>query len=107
MRRPNADHENLSFRFKDTIQDRFWKYHREYPQVYRELVKYALEAKRAGRRVGIRMIWERMRWYFYVEKPEDDEFKLNDHFTSRYARLIEEQEPELKGFFELRELRAL
>lgn len=92
--------------FGKTIQERFEEFHKRCPQVYRELVRFALEAKRAGRRVGIRMIWERMRWYFYVERLEDEDYKLNDHYTSRYARLIDEQEVDLKGFFELRKLRS-
>ena len=92
--------------FDPTIQERFEDFHRRCPQVYRELVRFALEAKRHGRRVGIRMIWERMRWYFYVERLDDEDYKLNDHYTSRYARLIDHQEPELNGFFELRKLRA-
>ena len=35
-----------------------------------------------------------------------DGFKLNNNFTSRYARLIEREHPELRGFFRKRRLRA-
>ena len=31
-------------------------------------------------------------------------FKLNDHYTSRYARLIMEREPDLRGIFRTRKL---
>ena len=34
------------------------------------------------------------------------EFKLNNDFTSRYARLIMQQEPDLEDFFEVRVLRS-
>ena len=34
------------------------------------------------------------------------DYKLNDHYRSRYVRLIIEKHPELEGFFELRELKA-
>jgi hypothetical protein len=37
--------------------------------------------------------------------PRED-FKLNDHYTSRYARLIVAHEPDLAELFELRRLRA-
>lgn len=89
-----------------SIEERFMAFHANNPAVYRELVLRAREARAAGRRVGIRMLWERMRWTFYVERREED-FKLNDQYTSRYARLIMEQEPDLARFFETRTLRAV
>jgi hypothetical protein len=31
---------------------------------------------------------------------------LNDHYTSFYARMVDEREMDLKGFFELRKQRS-
>lgn len=88
------------------IDEDFKRFHAENPQVYSLLVQFSRVAKESGRkRFGIRMIWERMRWYVAIE-TKGDEYKLNDHWHSRYARLIMEQEPDLAGFFETRELRA-
>lgn len=101
-----AVNENFSLSFDGTMQQRFEDFHRGHPDVYRELVKRAREAARSGHRCGIRMIWERMRWHFYIEMSGDDEYKLNNNYTSRYARLIEDQEPDLRDFFEKRELRS-
>jgi len=46
-----------------------------------------------------------MRWELFVGVDVDrgeSPFKLNDHLTSRYARLIMEREPDLHAFFETR-----
>jgi hypothetical protein len=39
-------------------------------------------------------------------KTVGDDFKLNNNYHSRYARLIMEREPGLDGFFETRGLRS-
>lgn len=90
-----------------TISERFWEFHRAHPAVYQHLRRFALEAKARGReRLGIKAIWERLRWYVAVEARDVDGFKLNNNYTSRYARLLMRQERDLEGFFETRELRA-
>lgn len=97
---------SLAFDRERDIQANFEKFHAENPQVYTLLVKYARQAKAAGRkRFSIKSIYERMRWYMTVEAEANGGFKLNDHYTSRYARLIMQQEEDLVDFFELRELK--
>jgi hypothetical protein len=41
-----------------------------------------------------------------MQTTGDAGFKLNDHFTSRYARLLMQREPDLYGLFETRAVRA-
>jgi hypothetical protein len=41
-----------------------------------------------------------------VERDFGEEYKFQDHYTSRYSRLLAEEVPELAEFFELRRLRA-
>ena len=90
-----------------TIQNRFERFHIRHPEVYDELVRLAEAAQYVGRRhIGIRMLWERMRWTFTIERDADEDFKLNDHYHSRYVRLICELRPDLAGMFHLRELRS-
>ena len=88
----------------------FEEFHEANPVVYLELAKLARQAKQRGLgRVGIRMLWERLRWHFAVEvtpTPGTEPFRLNDHLTSRYARLLMAQEPDLRGLFETREIRS-
>ncbi len=89
-----------------TIEDRFREFHAAHPQVYAELVRLAREAKARGRRrIGIKMLWEVVRWNLYLT-PQGEEFKLNNSYTSRYARLIQRNEPALADLFETRVLKS-
>lgn len=85
---------------------RFRAFHKANPHVYRELLRLARIARRNRKKVGIRMLWEVMRWNLTIVTHDDfSNFKLNDHYHSRYARLLN-REPELLGVFELRQLRT-
>jgi len=90
-----------------TIQERFEKFHSENPKVYEILVRFAREAKQAGqKKLGVKLLVERARWELMFFTKTDDGFKINNSYTSRYARLIMDQEPDLKDFFELRKTLA-
>ena len=90
-----------------TIAQKFCQYHEQNPEVYRTLVRLARQMKARGyRRVGIKMLFEVARYHLMLQTADPDGFKLNNNYTSRYARLIMESEPDLKGFFELRELKG-
>jgi hypothetical protein len=81
----------------------FERFHAENPHIYFRLRDLALEAKAAGKRVGIRLCWEKLRWDLTVTtKRGADAPKLNDWFPPYYSRLLMEQEPELHDFFEVR-----
>lgn len=83
----------------------FLAFHEAHPQVYAALVRLTREAVAAGRtKVGAKALWERLRWEFSLHTGETP--NLNNSFTSRYARLIAEREPDLAGVFEFRELRS-
>lgn len=86
----------------------FRQFHHDNPRVYAELVRLARHARiRGHKRIGIRMLWEVTRWNLTVEtRDTNSDFKLNDHYHSRYARLIMAQEADLEGVFELRELKT-
>lgn len=84
-------------------QAAFEKFHRENPILYAELVRLAREAKAAGaERLGIRQLWERLRWWLRFEVKRDGDYGLNDHLTAHYSRLIMDREPDLANFFETR-----
>jgi hypothetical protein len=85
---------------------RFLDWHEANPHVYRTLVALAREAVRRGkRRIGMKALWERARWDLELD-TEGDEFRLNNNFTSRFARLIEAREPDLRNLFATRRLRS-
>lgn len=90
-----------------TIQDRFDAFHAQHPEVYRELVRIARLVKSSGlSHYSIDACVQRVRWFFRFEHPDRRDFKINDHFSSRYARLIGQREPDLRTFFETRKLKA-
>jgi len=90
---------------KVTLDAQFEEFHKNNPDVYRELVRLARMMKARGhKRIGIKMLWEVLRWERAMKTTDQTEWKLNNNYTSRYARLIMENEPDLKGFFVTRGL---
>ena len=82
-----------------------WReFHRDNPLVYGELRRMALELVRAGRkRYGMHGLFEVLRWHRARLQTTDVDFKINDHHAPFYARLLMMREPELEGFFILKE----
>jgi len=94
---PLTDDPNLS------LAERFSAFHEANPHVYSGLRDLALQLKRRGReRYGLKGLFEILRWRHALETTDAD-FKLNNSYTSLYARLLMANEPELDGFFEVRE----
>ncbi len=89
-----------------TLQERFEQFHAENSHVYHSLVALAKSWKSKGHdHASIAMFYEVLRYeYGLTITPAD--FKLNNSYRSRYARMIMANEPDLAGFFDLRELKA-
>lgn len=95
------------FEFEAVSDAAFEAYHAANPQIYEAVVRFSLELKRRGRwHLGMKAVFERLRWWSNVEATTGDAFKLNNNWTSRYARLVMKNEPELTGFFETRARRT-
>jgi hypothetical protein len=92
----------------DEIQREFLKYHQANPHVYKFLVRFArealqeLEARGKARCYGIAACVERARWHINFEVKGFPDFKLNNDYRARYARLIMKTEADLRGVFALR-----
>lgn len=87
-----------------TIREAFLRFHHENPHVYKELVRLSRQLIEHGtRRIGIKMLFEVLRWQHLIRTRGDD-FKLNNNYHSYYARMIMAREPDLRGVFELRKL---
>lgn len=90
----------------ETIQQRFESFHAHNPWVYAALESLTLDWLSRGRkRIGIKMLFEILRWQ-YGRSTTGDEFKLNNNYPSRYARLLIENHPEWADVFHTRELKA-
>lgn len=95
---------------KPTLDEIFAQFHRDNPEIYATLVRLARAAKAKGRtRLGMKMLWEVMRWELLMDRPEDKsqrEYALNNNYHSRYARMIMANEIDLAGIFETRSLKT-
>ena len=116
-----------------TIEQAFTEYHEENPEVFEMFRKYLLQIVNSNLsktvsierlqaekkiRTSSKMIINRIRWEIAtvgiqapnseenVKEGKFDSFKINDAFTSRYARLFCDQNPEWSFLFNLRNLRS-
>lgn len=89
---------------------RFFEFHTANPHVYEELVRRARvwRQRHGHRKLAIATLFEVCRWFHYMETddPNGAAWMLNNSYRSFYARLIMEQEPDLAGVFETRQLHA-
>lgn len=89
-----------------TLDDRFQQFHKDNPHVYDKLVSMTRQLKEKGhKKVGMQMLFEVLRWNSMMRTVSHD-YKLNNDYCSRYARLIMDQEQDLEGIFELRRITA-
>lgn len=91
-----------------TTQENFEDFHALNPHLYVVFRRMALGLARAGRnRFGMAMLYEVVRWdYLTTTNHGDHDFKINNNYQGRYARLLMQNEPELADVFELRKLRT-
>ena len=94
----------------NTIKSKFLKFHRENPHVYDRLVQLCRDFRSQFPRVekcAIALMWERLRWVSYIDVLRDEtaeKYKLNNNYKAEYARFIMRREPDMEGFFNIREL---
>ncbi len=100
-----------------TIQDAFRMFDKDNPAVYSHFKRLALTAIALGKKkISSKMIINVIRWEVFIETTEktlftdaegDKAFKINDAYTSRYARKFIQDFPDHKDKFELREIRSV
>lgn len=92
---------------EDRIEREFKDFNQEHPEVYAQLVKLARTWQANGTaKLGIATLFEVLRWNSHLNPNHHGGYKLNNNYRALYARLIMDQEPDLKGIFELRERTA-
>lgn len=91
-----------------TPRERFEAFHQRNPRVLTELERMtALMVRRGRKRIGIKMLFEVLRWNYYLTTDDpDSEYRLNNNYTAYYARLIIARHPEWGDVFVLRETRG-
>ena len=85
------------------LQERFNAFNQRNPRIYDKLKTLALRLKRVGaRKYGMKALFEILRYNALLQS--DQKFKLCNSHAPYYARLLMKQEPELAGFFTVKEL---
>lgn len=93
-----------------TIQFAFEQFHSDNPDVYEHFKRFAFAWLNTGaKKISAKQICGRIRWFIQVETTGkfSEDFKLNDAFTSRYARMFEKDYPQHDNKFEKRTIRSL
>lgn len=93
-----------------TTLSQFERYHGDNPHIYEGLKALAIRAKNAGfKAMGINRLHEILRWDLELaakSDPQGDNYNLNNNYRPFYARLLMQQEPDLRGFFRTRHMEA-
>lgn len=99
-----------------SIEQSFKKFNKENPHVYKMFSEQCLIAIKKGKsKISSKAIINWMRWEIFMQTNKRAsinidgkifEFKINDAYTSRYARLFLIKNPKYMGIFDLRQLRS-
>lgn len=90
-----------------TIADRFKKFHEENPRLYMLFEMFALQLINSGhKRIGAKMIMERVRWEVWTGTKDDEGYKINNDFIAHYSRLFIKDHPKYQDVFETRILKT-
>lgn len=90
-----------------SIDDRFEEFLRDHPDVWDLFCRFAWELKLSGKERGSAdAILHRIRWEHWTTSSGKKDFKINDHFSSRFARAMIEKCPAFVDFFETRKLKS-
>ena len=93
--------------YQGTIQECFEEFHRLNPWILSHLTTMTSDLLERGReKIGIGMLWEVLRHQVLLTIDPGSEFKLNNNYRSRYARLMILQNSKLEDVFEIRKLRS-
>lgn len=79
----------------------FRKYHEDRPEIFDSFYTLASKTRNAGNgRYSAKCLMEVIRWEQDLQTPGG--FKIDNNYTSLYARLLMAYDPSFEGFFELR-----
>lgn len=89
-----------------SIAERFALFHEQNCHVADALEVLAAQWFAAGhRRIGVKALFERLRWEVGIQTT-GDVWRLNNDYTAHYGRLLIERHPEWADAIHLRELRS-
>jgi hypothetical protein len=84
------------------LEQEFNTYHSDNPEVFASYVKFAKQAKDAGKKVlSISLLTERIRWELMLATKSRDGFKINNNHQAFYSRKLNNMS-EFSGMFRTR-----
>jgi len=91
---------------QEPAEVRFQNFDRDNPHVYTLFKQFATQLfKKGHKRIGGRMIIERIRWETMIETTDQD-YKINNNYISHYTRKYIRDFPEHRDKFNTRVLKA-
>jgi hypothetical protein len=88
-----------------SLKQKWWKWHKENPHVYRLFEHFTRQAIGKGHRnLSAWLIVNRIRWETSIETTGDD-FKISNDYVALYARLFMAKNPEYEGFFRTKRMK--
>lgn len=100
--------ENEQARLRDgpSLDERFEAFHAAHPWVFEALEELTTQWVAAGGgQIGIKALFEQLHWSS-LHITNGEPLRLNNNYTSRYARLLCARHPEWAGMFQVRILRT-
>ena len=90
-----------------TIEQGFLKFHEKHPKVYSMFKTYFdfLSNRKGWRRVSGKFIIEKIRAEVFTGS-ENEEYKIDNSYTSSYVRMFIKDHPEYASYFTLRKSQA-
>jgi len=99
----NMEQKGLFDKSKNELK--FEQFDRANPKVWEYFCRFALQAaNRKRKKIGARLIFERIRWEIFIV-TNDEEFKINNNHAPYYARKFQAEFPEHAELFEIRKIR--
>lgn len=89
----------------DTLKEKWWKWHKQNPHVYKLFERFTLQAIHKGhKRLSPWLIVNRIRWETTIETTGGD-FKISNDYIAFYSRLFMHYNPQYVGFFKTKEMK--
>lgn len=89
------------------IETAFQSFHAKNPKVYLLFKEQCFRSIRLNKsKISSKQIIGYIRWEIALQTDRDDDFKINDAFTSHYARLFAKEHPQYEDIFNYRKLRS-
>lgn len=87
-------------------REQFLQFHAQYPIVYSLFKRFALRLLKAGhKKIGSKMIIERIRWEVTTNSIDEEGFKINNNYTPHYSRLFMKDHPQYGDCFYTKNLK--